>query len=279
MSRQFIFDDFTVPPREDYEIEKIAEEYRRLVASENEKIDDAELAVRDAARSSLSHELTIRVASNGELARAEARYMPKSLELVISREVSKGLRTRCEETGAPMPAPEACMTMFHELGHIVLHPRNVVPLSRMRDGNIRERSIPLRESAEHQANTFMRCFAMSRANVIRYPDPIVLALYCNVPSAHARLRLQLEKDLYSTKPLLIATNREVYVASENLLSARVQTLWNELGHDTTGYDPRLFRLTSCGSLVQKSEYGNAKSHLGWVVRDGVIVRCHDVIDD
>ncbi|MDZ4842853.1 MAG: hypothetical protein SH859_12045 [Hyphomicrobium aestuarii] len=50
MSRQFIFDDFTVPPREDYEIEKIAEEYRRLVASENEKIDDAELAVRDAAR-------------------------------------------------------------------------------------------------------------------------------------------------------------------------------------------------------------------------------------
>lgn len=279
MSRRPILDDFTVAFREDYEIEKIAEDYRRLVASEHEKIDDVELAVTEIARTVSEEKLIIRVASGRELGRSAARYIPQSSELLISRDVSQGLRTRCEATDVPMPEPEACMTMLHELGHIVLHPRNVVPLSRMRDGNIRERSIPLRESAEHQANTFMRCFAMSRANVLRYPDHVDLALYCNVPSAQAVLRLKLEKDLYAAKRSLIAKGTDVHVMPEILLPVRVQKLWDELRHGPNDYDPRLFRMTLQGSLIQKAEYSNRKSHLGWIVANGLIVRCHDIIDD
>lgn len=269
------FQDFTVSRRDGYEIEHLAISCRRLTTTDTETIVDPLEAFRAVLNYKNMH-VDIRKTASRQLNGALAVFDAKRKRLLISDHVWDGLHQRHPDNGELFYDPYAGMTLFHELGHVVMHYGSVVPLNRMSQGNVKEPSIPVDESAEHQANTFMRCFAMSRENILMANrDAITLALLCNVPSRQAELRIRLEDKLYGARHSLTRSGGLVHRGEADILPAKVKQLWNNLER-ASGNDPESVRLTATGVPIHRRDYENNRSQFGWTVRDGQIVSIQDL---
>ena len=261
-----VFNDIPVTRLSQQDIEAAALAWSNLGAHEDRGVVDI-IRLYELAK------VALLVRSDAEMGEDEARAAP-SLNRVFVR---ASLLRRVERGDL-----DAKMILAHEAGHVALH-RGPEMKARKVDGNAEMRFIHEDESAEKQGWKFARALAMPLAIVAEFRSADALAIRCDVPLEHARLRLAETAQLLAKRtPLPLVEHllqqrkspaelRTIQKAKEARERLRIWNTAQRIPGDRTNS-----RMCSRGKWrVVWSEY-NQMTECGWLLKDGKIVAWLDM---
>jgi IrrE N-terminal-like domain len=260
------WDEVPVPPIALDRIEALGSDLRNLAKA---TVEDR--LIIDPLLQSLGIELEVESDRWMGRAIALASRSKEQKRIHVRRSLSKALRDDDDE---------ARFILFHEIGHLFLH-RGAEMKPRIVDGNHREAFIRAEESAEIQADTFARSFALPRNFPWWNKADELIGKIVGIPERFVReRRSEIEpkaslSKLYSELGIMrgdAALNRTKFYSRETLASVAIQKheLWDKLPI-IDGEDPALYRRCGMYQIAWK-DYGkpNPPSQMGWLIRDGRI---------